>query len=430
MLLLEVCKIKMGSKNNCFEITGQLEYFTEEFKNILIRWCSENNYDYAYILHDKDRRFNEDTKEEEIKPVHIHFLINTGASRWAFPALLQRFKRYGLLSTMLQKVRKGWHNALSYLVHRTEGAVNDGKHMYDLKEVVSNFDYIKTIDVIETQVEEKKTRIDEVIDKIKNLECRRYNYYKYIDIEDYTKKGNKMRIDLAFQYVETRLSEEQKGREMKVIWIYGESGIGKTTLAKIICENSKWSYAVSSSSNDPLQDYKGQDALILDDFRLDGWSRSDVLKMLDNNTISSIKSRYQNKLTCYLRAIIVTSVQSPYLIWMHGEQTISEPYEQLSRRISEQIEMFKDKEEGVNARTYFTVKRSGFNGAFPDKKFDFTSQLEALKLKMAKEQEEEEIMFSGISCVGSSSFSVKIDGEKVNVSKDGSIKVDESDIPF
>ena len=49
---------------------------------------------------------------------------------------------------------------------------------------------------------------------------------------------------------------------MKVYWISGMPGVGKTTLAKMICENSGWSYAISSSSNDALQDYNGQDCLI------------------------------------------------------------------------------------------------------------------------------------------------------------------------
>ena len=408
----------MGSRNRCFEVTGQLEHFTEPLKDALIAWCDKNHYKYAYIYHDKDIKHDDDVNEDVVKPNHLHFMVNTGSSRWTFEMLLQRFSSIGLKSTMLQKVRKGWNNGLSYLVHRTEGAVNDGKHLYELKEVTANFDYSTTIGIIEEQVEEKKTRIDEVIEKIDTLECRRYNIHDYISIEDYTKKGNKLKIDMAFSYVETRLKAERKDRDMEVYWIYGESGVGKTTLAKTLCKNQKWSFAVSSSSNDPLQDYEGQDALILDDFRPVGWSKSDVLKMLDNNTSSSIKSRYQNKLTCYLKAIIVTTVQSPFELWLNWDSGSKEPYEQLLRRICYCIEMYQDAAEGQFSRTYFTVMETSFSGDSPTVKYDFTKQMEELKA----ERERRKTAFSNIDEEGVVS--------SVNAKKSVSVLVDDKDVPF
>ena len=405
------------SKNNCFEVTGQLEHFSDALKDALIAWCDKNHYQYAYIYHDKDVKHDDDTNEDVVKTNHMHFMVNTGLSRWTFQMLLDRFSSLGLKTQMLQKVRKGWNNALSYLVHRTEGAVNDGKHLYNLDEVHANFDYSTTIGVIEEQVEEKKTRIDEVIEKINTLECRRYNIHDYITIEDYTKKGNKLKIDMAFSYVETRLKAERKDRDMEVYWIYGKSGVGKTTLAKTLCKNQKWSFAVSSSSNDPLQDYEGQDALILDDFRPVGWSKSDVLKMLDNNTSSSIKSRYQNKLTCYLKAIIITTVHSPFELWTNWDSGSKEPYEQLSRRIRYNIEMYQDESEGQFARTYFTVMKTSASGDSPTKKYDFTKQMEELKA----ERERLETAFSNIDEVGVIS-SVKV--------KNSEVLVDDKDVPF
>ena len=412
------------SKNNCFEVTGQLEHFTESLKDALIEWCSKNHYDYAYIYHDKDIKHNDDTNEDELKPNHLHFMVNTGSSRWTFQMLLDRFSALGMKSTMLQKVRKGWNNALSYLVHRTEGAVNDGKHLYELKEVVASFDYQTTIGVIEEQVEEKKTRIDEVIELINSLVCRQFNIHQFISIEDYTKKGNKQKIDMAFSYVETRLREEKKGRDMEVYWIYGKPGIGKTTLAKIICKNKKWSFAISSSSNDPLQDYEGQDALILDDFRPNGWTKSDVLKMFDNNTASSIKSRYQNKQTCYLRAIIVTTVLAPYELWVNWDSGSKEPFEQLSRRVTQEIEMYKDVAEGDFAHTYFTVKGFDNVGESSTKRYDFTKHLEKIRAEAEAERKKRESAFADMDCVDVVSSS--------NVKKplEASKLVDDKDVPF
>ena len=141
----------MSSRQNCFEVTGQLEYFTKDVLDALIAWCKKNHYQYATIVHDKDVRHNEETNEDETVKEHRHFLVNTGSSKWNFKMLLDKFEPIGLSNTMLQKVRKGWNNALSYLIHRTDGAIKEHKHLYDPKDVEANFDYIKTIEVIEEQ---------------------------------------------------------------------------------------------------------------------------------------------------------------------------------------------------------------------------------------------------------------------------------------
>lgn len=413
----------MSSRQNCFEVTGQLEYFTQDVLDALKAWCEKNNYEYATIIHDKDIRHNEETNEDEPVKNHRHCLINTKNSKWNFKALLEKFEPIGLSNTMLQKVRKGWNNALSYLIHRTDGAIKEHKHLYDPSEVEANFDYIKTIEVIEEQVEEKKSRIDEVVDEILQGNCRRYNIHQFIDGHDYVKKGNKQKIDMAFSYVETRLREEKKERNMELYWIYGKPGIGKTTLAKIICKNRKWSFAISSSSNDPMQDYEGQDALILDDFRSNGWSKSDVLKMFDNNTTSSVKSRYQNKQTCYLRAIIVTSVLSPYELWINwenGSNGSKEPFEQLSRRITSEIEMYKDENDGDFAHVYFIEKLFNGVGESTTKKYDFTKHLDKIRAEAEAERKRRESAFADMDCVDVA--------PSMKVTK--SSLVDDKDVPF
>ena len=404
----------MSSKNLCFEVVGQLEHFTEEIKKALIDWCNKNNYQYAYILHDKDIRHNDIDNKDEKTPEHIHFLINTHSSKWTFQMLLARFESVGLKNTMLQKVRKGWNNALSYLVHRTEGAVNDGKHLYDLKEVTSNFDYIKTIEIIEGQVEEKKGRIDEVIQEILSLNCRRYNITDFLSPAEYCNITNKRKLDLAFQYVETKLKQERKDRDMDIFWIYGESGIGKTTLAKTLCSNEKWSWAVSSSSNDPIQDYSGEDCLILDDFRSVGWSRSDILKMFDNNTFSSLKSRYQNKQTFYLRAIIITSVQSPEEFWKdrYLEGNSQEAFLQLERRIKWRVKMYRNYTEKDWGHVYYEVT-SNINGVRSVETYDFTEQLELIREKAAKEKRDSP--FSKMKCIESVSSESQVNISSVNI---------------
>ena len=97
-----------------------------------------------------------------------------------------------------------------------------------------------------------------------------------------------------------------------------------------------WAYIryrlyISSSSNDILQDYLGQEAIILDEFRPKDLSFSDMLKLLDNHTNSTVKSRYYNKaIDC--RYIIITTTQN--ISEIYNEESFKDRL-QLFRRISE-----------------------------------------------------------------------------------------------
>ncbi|GLH61002.1 hypothetical protein PAWBP_7400 [Paulownia witches'-broom phytoplasma] len=114
-------------------------------------------------------------------------------------------------------------------------------------------------------------------------------------------------IEKAFKYRSNTLKGIE--RDMECVFITGKSGSGKTTLAKKIAKDKNYQTYISSGSNDILDDYRGEECIILDDLRSNCLGLSDLLKMLDNNTASSVKSRYKNKvLECKL--IIITTVKS------------------------------------------------------------------------------------------------------------------------
>ncbi|MFT2804469.1 tRNA methyl transferase PRC-barrel domain-containing protein, partial [Candidatus Phytoplasma asteris] len=73
-------------------------------------------------------------------------------------------------------------------------------------------------------------------------------------------------------------------RNMECVFITGMSGSGKTTLAKKIAKDKNYQTYISSGSNDVLDDYQGQECIILDDLRSNCLGLTDLLKMLDNNT--------------------------------------------------------------------------------------------------------------------------------------------------
>lgn len=234
--------------------------------------------DYAFILHDKD-----DTRP------HYHI---AGRLKDSYDTKYIA-EWFGVAENFVNKVKGRWSDMLKYLIH--ENAPE--KHQYDVSEVFSNFDWKTEKDKISG-----KERLEEIIEKIVNGEIREYNYTESISAIEHDKYARN--IERAFKY----RTDKIKGvaREMECIFITGDSGVGKTTYAKKVALEKGFSIYISSGSNDVLDDYKGQDCIILDDLRPSSMGLADLLKMLDNHTASTVKSRYRNKvLEC--KMIIITT---------------------------------------------------------------------------------------------------------------------------
>ena len=101
-------------------------------------------------------------------------------------------------------------------------------------------------------------------------------------------------------------------RNINVVFVCGKAGAGKTYYAKKLLNSFGFDYCISSSSNDPFQDYLGQKGMILDDLRYMDFELSDLLKILDNNTASSVKSRFANKVFNGEMIVITSSVPLRY----------------------------------------------------------------------------------------------------------------------
>lgn len=270
-------------KLRSFEIVQQMEYWDiHNMADVLNNKPSIR--DWAYIIHNKDVNEN----NEPVKP-HIHLCVRLKDSydskyiaNW-----------FGVAENYICKIKGRWSDMLNYLTHKNAPE----KFQYDDSEVMSNFDWVKARDSSGGD-----NRKNEIINAIVNGEIREYNYFDCISIEEYDKY--KRSIDNAFKYRLDKIKGVE--REMKCIFITGDSGTGKTTYAKKVAEDNNYSVYISSGSNDILDDYKGQDCIILDDLRPSCMGLSDLLKMLDNNTASTVKSRYKNKvLEC--KMIIITT---------------------------------------------------------------------------------------------------------------------------
>ena len=97
-----------------------------------------------------------------------------------------------------------------------------------------------------------------------------------------------------------------------------------------------YDFCVSSSSNDPFQDYMGQQAIILDDLRDKAFDFEDLLKLLDNNTASSVKSRFSNKVFNGKMIVITSTV--PLAFWYYEYRyNHMDTLQQLYRRITSYV---------------------------------------------------------------------------------------------
>ena len=82
---------------------------------------------------------------------------------------------------------------------------------------------------------------------------------------------------------------------MNVLYLYGGSGCGKSTYAKMLAESHGYTPFISSGSNDPFDGYKGQECVILDDLRGSVFPLFlTCLKYLITIQIPSVKARYKN----------------------------------------------------------------------------------------------------------------------------------------
>lgn len=298
-------------KTRLMEIVQQTKYLTSDAVKQGIT-CSYVQ-DYAYIIHDADTR-----EDGTLKEPHWHIYLRLKDSTDS-KYIAQAF---GVPEQYINRVKGKWVDALMYCTH--ENAPE--KYQYSEDDVTSNFDF-HAVKEKEKAKKAKDARLLEIIDGIDTGLIREYNYFEHISMADAIKYDRQ--IKAAFKYRTDRL--RGLNREMDCIFITGEAGTGKTTYAKMLADDKNLSVFVSSGSNDVLDGYCGEDCIILDDLRPSCLGLSDLLKMLDNNTASTVKSRYKNKvLECKL--IIITSVLSLDTFFSNVFKDDNEPIVQLKRR--------------------------------------------------------------------------------------------------
>ena len=273
------------------EIVTNVDMLKVDLQETFMKYATIKKW--AYIVHDKD-----DTRP------HYHIYLNFGKSSADTKDVAKWFKlgytdENGVEHTgeqFIAKIKGRGADVLMYLTH--ENDTQKYKHIYDRSEVHANFDvqseiaaakiigdfehysYAQMVSFVDTLPIDEKTSVFTKLEKLWRLHCQT--------------------LTLKFD------------RKIDVVFVCGKSGTGKTYYARKLCEKLGYDYCITSSSNDPLQDYMGQNALICDDLRYSAFDFVDLLKLLDNDTSTSARSRYSNKVFNGKIIIITSSVPLRY----------------------------------------------------------------------------------------------------------------------
>ena len=285
---------------------------------------------WAYILHDKD-----DTRN------HYHIYVNFGKQSVDSALVAKWFKlaykdENGVEHNgeqFIEKIKGRATDVYLYLIHGND--TQQYKHQYSPAEVTANFDF-------GTEIANSKI----LGNFAEHSYAEQLEYVEKLPISEKTAAFDKLEKLWRLRCKWLTLHTD---RNIEVMFITGAGGTGKTYYAKkFLKEIVKMDFCVSSASNDFMQDYLGQRALILDDCR-DKTFRSfeDCLKFLDNHTSSSVQSRFNNKV--FNGDMIVITSATELFKWFHGNDANGNPYnlnledyKQFYRRFSCYVEVTKD----------------------------------------------------------------------------------------
>ena len=292
---------------------------------------------YAAILHNRDINDKGQRVEE-----HIHVMLCFKNAR----SIDNIAKLLGEKSEHIQAWHKKAENGFSYLIHATDKA--RVKYQYDISEVKANFDYPAMMQKISGEVKKADTfgdarAIKTMLDLLYVGEISKKEVEGYLTGAQYAKARRQIE-DVWMKYLQNCAEQWRKemaasGKPVKVIWIFGRAGTGKTRFAKEYARKTGQPFYMAGSSRDIFQTYTGEHTLLLDELRPRTIEYHDLLRILDpfgmDEQVMS-PSRYADKpLVCDL--IIVTCPYNPLSFYYEvfgGRDNPIDSFEQLNRRIT------------------------------------------------------------------------------------------------
>lgn len=326
----------------------------------------------AGIIHDKDVQKIWDEKQQDYvldakRPhVHAYFRLN---KRMRLNAIATHVGVEPQYIEAPKKGRFGTENILAYLIH----AKDSDKYQYSAGEVetLGTFDYLEYYSKNKLSWEmgratkSKKNNGVKVDWLVEQVSAGKISKDEIMLTDDYAEiySRNMREINDAFDFYAERKAYQniealKNGEfELTVYFLTGKSGAGKTHAAldftrKLIAERfdqtgERWRVVQGGSTN-PMDNYNGEEILMLDDLRGFAMNASDWLKLLDPINISPVSARYKNKMPAS-RVIVITSSRDPleYFYYLKGNASSdrNEAMDQFFRRLTAIIKVIKFENE-------------------------------------------------------------------------------------
>ena len=297
---------------------------------------------YAALVHDHDTN----AAGEPVAP-HVHVMLEFKQPRAATAVAKELNDEPQTLQNMLKKNQQhGIENGFCYLIHDT--ANSRDKHQYDPKRVKANFNYQQFIKQCDAETATRrytgKGGVKRLVTDFRDGKLDHAAVEQNV-LEHYPSrvKGIMEQID-AVECVKQHVAAAQwkKKREVQdkpraVLWLYGDAGVGKSWLARLLVQHSgDGKFCRTGSRRDPFQNYHGEHALIIDDLRPDTIPYEDLLSITDPyNFEVTLPARYHDQ-TALVDMMIITTPYSPAQFYQHQRDVDrhNDPFTQLARRLT------------------------------------------------------------------------------------------------
>lgn len=321
------------------------------------------------IIHDKDEReVWSDVQKAlvvELKPAHIHVVIKF-ASREKSAPIARLGVLLGVEPQYVEKPGRGryaYDNMLSYLTH----VKYVDKYQYAPSEVatVRGPDYLG-IDAqrretwLKGRVHVKNKRVaedfEDMRERVLQGEITRDQIMLTDELFDIYSRHSREIDDALSAYGQRRAyraAAKLRAGEFSthVVFIHGDAGVGKTRFASgfistainsAAMHGERWQLYRAATSN-PLDDWRGEEVLLLDDLRASAMDANDWLLLLDPYNASPAKARYTNKGEVAPRLIVITATIEPVEFFYYARQkgNVDEALDQFIRRLASVVKVYR-----------------------------------------------------------------------------------------
>lgn len=197
--------------------------------------------------------------------------------------------------------------------------------------------------------------------------------------------SNLDRIERVRQEMLKEKNEDMQ-RNLKVTYIYGNTGVGKS-YAIHQKYKQKDLYVLSDYHRDPWYSYKGQEAVLMEEFRSD-FRLKEMLQYLDIYNLE-LPARYSNKVACFDKVFIVSNI--PLSEQYKNTAEDSESKRAFYRRIHNVLHFEKDRIVVEKCRDRTLTELRELLPAYLSDKLTFNAYEEVNSVKLPFSEDQQQI---------------------------------------